>query len=295
MSPKEVDRSPLAISIAIPTSFIDVYPNKAQRTQQIGRIARAVVIFQVDEIILYRDRLDKRQAKNLEFISRVLEYMETPQYLRKYLFGKIPDLQYAGLLPPLRTPHHPLAKKSTELRTGEVREGVTYLEKGKLVVDVGVETPIPIVQSKAIQLRQRITVQINRNRSGKLIATPHFSSRLDLYWGYAIRRLESSLGEFLTHRNKFEFIIATSRKGSPLQAYANSIRSNWRKSKRLLLLFGSYKEGLGEILQREKIDVVSVVNHLINLVLNQGTATIRTEEAVLIGLSAFRFLERQKD
>ncbi len=294
MSSKEVDQTPLSLSIAIPTSFIDIYPNKAQKTQQIGRIARAVAIFQVDEIVLYRDKQNQKQTKNLKFITRVLEYMETPQYLRKQLFGRIPELQYAGLLPPLRTPHHPLAKKSIGLKNGEIREGVAYQKKGKVVVDVGVEMPLPLLQSKPIHLPQRITVQISRNKSGKVIASPCSSRRPKRYWGYAVTNLESSLGDFLVNTTNYEFIIATSRRGTPLEDQANQIKDQWRKHNRLLLVFGSHKEGLSEILQHDKVDLTAVVNYSINLVFNQGTATIRTEEAVLIGLSAFRFLERKK-
>jgi predicted SPOUT superfamily RNA methylase MTH1 len=53
------------------------------------------------------------------FLARVLQYVECPQYLRRKLFPMHPDLQFAGLLPPLDAPHH--------LRRGEVsryREGV---------------------------------------------------------------------------------------------------------------------------------------------------------------------------
>ena len=66
----------------------------------------------------------------------------------------------------------------------------------------------------------------------------------------------------------------------------------WQKHKRLLLLFGSYKDGLTEILRRENLDLMKVVKQSVNFVLNQGTATIRTDEAVILGLSAMRFLER---
>jgi len=295
MSIKAVHQNSLSLSIAIPTSFIDVSQNKAQKTQQIGRIARAAAIFQVDEIILYRDKPNQKQTKNLHFISRVLEYMETPQYLRKHLFGRIPELQYAGLLPPLRTPHHPLTKKSKDLKDGEIREGAVYQKEGRLVVDIGVESPLPLSESTASHLPKRITVQISRNKSDKLTASPHTSSRPQQYWGYTVSRLESTLGDFLVNQAQYHFIIATSRRGVPLENQADLIKRQWQTHKRLILLFGSHKEGLSEILQRDKINMAAHVNHSINLVFNQGTATIRTEEAVLIGLSAFRFLERLDD
>ena len=292
MSSKKVQQRPLALSIAIPSSFVDVSSNKAQKTQQIGRIARAAAIFQVDEIILYRDKQNQRQTKNQQFITRVLEYLETPQYLRKHLFSRIPDLQFVGLLPPLRTPHHPLAKESATLKNGEIREGVILVKKGKAVVDVGVETLLPLIQSEAIKTPKRITVKISRNNTGNLTATPCPSPKNIQYWGYSVSNIELPLGQFLVNSTEYPFIIATSRLGRPIEEKVNQLRNQWQTHQRLLLLFGSYREGLSEILRRNRIDVSTVVNDSINLVHNQGAATIRTEEAVLIGLTAFRFLER---
>ncbi|MHA2406450.1 MAG: putative RNA uridine N3 methyltransferase [Candidatus Hermodarchaeia archaeon] len=294
MSSKQVLQTPLALSIAIPSSFIDVSSNKAQKTQQIGRIARAATIFQVDEIVLYRDKQNQRQTKNQQFIARVLEYLETPQYLRKHLFDRIPDLQYVGLLPPLRTPHHPLVKESAALKNGEIREGVTFVKKGKVIVDVGVESPVPLIQSEPTKFSKRITVKVGRNKTGRLTATPCSSPRNMQYWGYSVTNIEPPLGHFLENNTNFPFIIATSRRGSPIEEKVDQIRNQWKTHHRLLLLFGSHREGLSEILRRNKIEVSTVVNDSINLVYKQGTATIRTEEAVLIGLTAFRFLERIK-
>jgi predicted SPOUT superfamily RNA methylase MTH1 len=71
------------------------------------------------------------------FLARILQYCECPQYLRRKFFPMHPDLQFAGLLPPLDMPHH--------LRRNDVmayREGVVTDEEAKSVegslVDCGV-------------------------------------------------------------------------------------------------------------------------------------------------------------
>ena len=69
------------------------------------------------------------------FLARILQYCECPQYLRRKFFPMHPDLQFAGLLPPLDAPHH--------LRRGDVaifREGVVEHEvsDGGSFVDCGV-------------------------------------------------------------------------------------------------------------------------------------------------------------
>ena len=154
--------------------------------------------------------------------------METPQYLRKHLFERMPELQYAGLLPPLRTPHHPLERKTTGLKDGEIREGVAFRKGRKLVVDVGVESPIPLLQSKPTHFPQRLTVKITRNKAEQPVARPISSPRFKQYWGFSVRCLQESLGAFLSNSKKNALIIATSRKGSPLDKKSGQIQKQWK-------------------------------------------------------------------
>lgn len=57
-----------------------------------------------------------------EFMARVLQYCECPQYLRKVFFPRHPDLQYAGLLPPMDAPHHVRVDHRSAFREGVVME-----------------------------------------------------------------------------------------------------------------------------------------------------------------------------
>jgi predicted SPOUT superfamily RNA methylase MTH1 len=91
------------LSIAIPASVISETPHLREKTAKIGSIARSAAIFRVNEIIVYADNAREDQRRDLAFIELLLKYLETPQYLRKALFKLDPDLQYAGILPPLRT------------------------------------------------------------------------------------------------------------------------------------------------------------------------------------------------
>ncbi len=52
------------------------------------------------------------------FLARVLQYLETPQYLRKALFPMHRDLRLAGLMPPLDCPHHLRFEDQSEFREG---------------------------------------------------------------------------------------------------------------------------------------------------------------------------------
>jgi predicted SPOUT superfamily RNA methylase MTH1 len=73
------------------------------------------------------------------FLARILQYCECPQYLRRKFFLMHPDLQFAGLLPPLDMPHHLRRNDVMAYREGVVTdEEVKSGEKGGSLVDCGV-------------------------------------------------------------------------------------------------------------------------------------------------------------
>jgi hypothetical protein len=103
------------------------------RTYKIGLIGRSAALFRVERIVIYSDNSENKEVK---FISDVLTYMNTPQYLRKKVFPIIKELQYAGILPPLRTPHHP----TEEVSQGDYRQGLTIKRTKKgTIVDIGAD------------------------------------------------------------------------------------------------------------------------------------------------------------
>ncbi len=79
------------LAIAIPASIISDTPHLREKTSKIGLIGRAAAIFRVDEIIVYPDNPKANQVRDLDFISLLLSYLETPQYLRKRLFKLEPS------------------------------------------------------------------------------------------------------------------------------------------------------------------------------------------------------------
>ncbi|CAH1786041.1 unnamed protein product, partial [Owenia fusiformis] len=106
------------ISIALPGSILDNAQSPELRTYLAGQIARAAVVFNVDEIVIFdengamsRDDNGEMRSTNQKGqcniqLARILQYLECPQYLRKSFFPQHKDLQYAGLLNPLDSPHH---------------------------------------------------------------------------------------------------------------------------------------------------------------------------------------------
>lgn len=278
------------LAIAIPASIVSDTPHLREKTFKIGLIGRAAAVFRVNEIIIFMDRPRQKQEKELKLIGTILAYMETPQYLRKKLFKLTPELRYAGILPPLRTPHHPLTDKSSELRIGEIREAivVSTAEKG-VFVDVGVEKPAFIPEAR-LKIGRRVTVKIIQ-RNGILKASLTKPEDAGEYWGYIVKAYRLGLGQILKKR-KFELKIATSRYGKPLWEVLKQLRRKWWIAKSVLVIFGSPREGLYEIAEQEGLNLDDVVDFVVNTIPKQGTKTVRTEEAIFASLSLFNFLLR---
>jgi len=160
------------ISIAVPGSVVANCQTLELKTQLAGQIARAATIYQVDEIVVYDDKLSStakqqyynrrggRQQREREterrgggglsegsndrnvnnnadtddhaLMARILQYCECPQYLRKHFFPVHPCLRFVGLLPPVDAPHH---VRADDVRT-KYREGVV-LDKTAAVDGAG--------------------------------------------------------------------------------------------------------------------------------------------------------------
>jgi predicted SPOUT superfamily RNA methylase MTH1 len=271
------NRRGIRLSVAIPASLVSEYVNLRDKTEVIGRLARSAAIFRADEIVIYPDQPDESSL-----IKLILGYIETPQYLRKYLYKIRLEFQYAGTLQPLRTPHHQLEAHAANLRVGEFREGVLIDQQGVNVVDIGVEKPIRLF-GKAPSRGSRLTIKVTdvgpepRCEMAKKIEIP-------VYWGYEIQVSKKTLGE-LASGAFFDLTIATSRTGTPVAAEEEHLRVQIAKARSILVAFGSPRCGIQEILCREHRKLADCFHFILNTIPEQGTETVRTEEAVHASLS----------
>jgi hypothetical protein len=270
-------------SIAIPTSVVSDTPHLREKTSKIGLIGRAAAIFRINEIIVYPDDMKVDQTREMSLIALLLSYMETPQYLRKELFKLQPELQFAGILPPLRTPHHPLNKKIRSLKIGDYREGVTLAKANEGTrVDIGVEQHA-LILNKHLPVGKRVTVKIVR--IGKQVEV-ELASRDEAseYWGYIVSMERRSLEE-IADRKRFDLIIATSKNGALINDVADKLTEKWKVAKTILLAFGAPTRGLYEIAESDGFSLDDVADFVVNTVPRQGTVTVRTEEALIASLS----------
>lgn len=134
------------LSVALPSSIVLNAQTMELKTRLVGSIARICAVFNVDEIIVFNEGLDQQSGPSYEaqgsygggaggdrevfdpdsFTAMILQYLETPQYLRKQLFPMHPNLRLAGLLPPLDCPHHLRFEEESPYREGIVVEEPHY-------------------------------------------------------------------------------------------------------------------------------------------------------------------------
>jgi len=276
------------LSVAIPASLVADIPHLREKTVKIGLIGRALAIFRVDEAIIFPDQISQNQKREAELIDMILSYIETPQYLRKRLFRIRPELRYAGILPPLRTPHHPLRNRKKDLKIGEYREGVvTRAGQKKIHVEIGVEHAIP-VPNVHVPVGTRVTVRIIEDGE-HLKAELADRTEIGEYWGYEVTTSKDPFSRMLK-KKRFDLVVATSRKGESLTKIADSLLAELKKAKSVLVAFGSPTNGLQEIMAQERHRLEEISDFVINTIPNQATATVRTEEALYATLAALNLL-----
>ena len=269
--------------MAIPASIVADVPHLREKTSKIGLIGRAAAIFRVDEIIIYLDNPRINQKADVNLIATLLSYMETPQYLRKRLFGLKPELRYAGVLPPLRTPHHPLNSRMRKLRTGEHREGVVLSKTNAgVLVDIGVEQAA-FIRNKRLPIGERVTVKVTKVDKWVKAETVN-RDEIAEYWGYKITKQHMHFTRTVKERG-FDLTIATSKYGVPFADVTEKIAQKWKTADNVLVAFGATTKGLYEIVEQEGFDLDAIVDFVVNTIPMQGTETVRTEEAVVASLA----------
>uniref|UniRef100_A0A4W4ELB6 28S rRNA (uridine-N(3))-methyltransferase n=1 Tax=Electrophorus electricus TaxID=8005 RepID=A0A4W4ELB6_ELEEL len=290
------------LSIALPGSVLDNAQSPELRTYLAGQVARACAVFCVDEVVVFDESGEDARTVEGEFkgigkkgqacvqLARILQYLECPQYLRKAFFPKHHDLQFAGLLNPLDSPHHMRMDEEVEFREGVVVDRPCKAGNGSFV-NCGMRKEVQV--DKQLQPGLRVTVRIksqnteSRVHKGVVVA-PHVPrTEGGLYWGYSVR-LASCLSAVITEcpfKDGYDLTIGTSEKGN------NADHAHLPPFRHTLVVFGGL-QGLEASVDADVNLDVTDPGALFDLYLNtcptQGSRTIRTEEAILISLSSLR-------
>jgi methyltransferase len=269
------------ISIAIPDSMFIQDDTLHDRTVKVGEIARAAAIFGVERVYIYRDALRNHDAE-YETARMIFEYMETPQYLRRRLIGKRKELEFVGLLPPLRIPSH---LRNPTPQINETREAAIVMQNGELEADIGAKELAKI--EGRVHEGQRTTVMVESLNPLRVKLAPRPESE---YWGYEVRRAPT-LARFLKSAN-FDLTILTSRLGQPIEKMWEDFCRKISQSQRILACFGSPEAGVDKMLKQDDAKASDFECLYVNCFPSQKVETIRLEEAVLGFLSILNIASR---
>lgn len=266
------------LAVSIPDTVLEEKESLREKTAKLGLIARACAIYGVDVIEVFRDPKGRGEGKT---IREVLEYLETPQYLRRKLYPIDETLKFAGVLPPMRIPSHKPRVSVDRISPGEVREGVVN-DDGS--VDVGLDVA-PRLSSDA-QPGRRVTVRVTSMKPPRADIVAKGSLRE--YWGYTVetKQLDDVFAD-----SRFRAKVATSRLGTPLPKALDRLRTLLEGGDGMKLLFGSPSRGLFEIVGRELDRRVDLV---LNLFPAQQVESVRTEEALFAGLGVVSLVSAEK-
>lgn len=107
-------------SVALPVSLIQNIQTDELRAYVIGGIARTLTIYGIHEVVLYNDMGEEGYSWQ-QYFAINLRFLETPQYLRRYMFPLIEELRHTGLQNPLDAPHHLRANEWLPYREGVIQ------------------------------------------------------------------------------------------------------------------------------------------------------------------------------
>lgn len=273
-----------------------------------GQIARACAVFCVDEIVVFNDGQAPTRAPERDgytaysdpnfFLYHVLSYLETPPHLRKALFPMHPDLRTAGALPSLDMPHHLRSNEWCPFREGvsvgsEKFGGDTFTQ-----LDCGLSSRVNVRLELEPHTRLTVRVPEQEGGEGEAVAPDTPREEAGYYWGYSVRQA-GSLGAVFTEcpfDGGYDMSVGTSERGVTVSSLLDSsdsayVQPDW---KHLVIVFGGVA-GLEAALSADRelqkagvSEVKDLFDRWVNLVPGQGSRTIRTEEAVWVGLTGLR-------
>ncbi|WP_049927292.1 putative RNA uridine N3 methyltransferase [Halopiger goleimassiliensis] len=298
----------MTVSVLVPSSLTREAEDKREATRKLGYVARAATVFRADRLIVFPDPEGETGRFDGGFVSTVLRYAATPPYLRNEVWGKRDELEYAGVLPPLRA----VSRTGSESNdSGSLRQGIVT-EVGpdhRVRVNCGLQHPISlnVPPEMAVAEGERVTVRISSRRPvrAKLVDRP--------LPGLSVERtdLSAALG-----REDAGVRIAASRYGERLTVGRLETLAGRVEADGMTVAFGAPERGLPSILGIEASAVESSstgddagrssnrddaddgveptdpgFDLWLNTVPNQGSEVVRTEEALFATLAPLSLRE----
>lgn len=267
----------MPFEIALPDTSLSDCSDLRQKTIKIGQIARAIAVFKVDSVVIYRTNSEGKTRRDLNLLEKLLRYMDTPQYLRRAAFPMAPSLKYAGILPPLRMQSHPIEQSMNSVSDGDFRWGI---QAGTGKVDIGLHELIDY--DEPISNRDPTLFQL-RWVDGEIHLTIVERGSIDRFFGFDVQ-VSNNLVKHLENSSS-KTRIALSRVGVPYSNIESEIKSVVSNTRDVVAIFGGPRRGIRELFPSEKDTLKGFIDYWVNTIDNQGTETVRVEEAVWASLA----------
>lgn len=285
----------MTVSILVPSSVVREAEDKREATRKLGYVARAATVFRADRLCVFPDVEGERRWGG-GFVETVLAYAATPPYLRTEVWGMRDELEYVGVLPPLRAVGR---TGSGSNDSGSLRQGlVTEVgPEGRVRVNCGLQHPLSLLTppGMGVEEGERVTVRISSRRPvrAKLVDEPA---------GLAVERMDLPVA---LGRPDAGVRIATSRFGEELSIGHLPGLAGRIGRDGMTVAFGAPGRGLPAILEIEDeavgdqpADAVEPGSSRskgfdlwLNTIPHQGSETVRTEEAMFASLACLTLTE----
>lgn len=208
-------------------------------------------------------------------LARILQYLECPQYLRKFFFPLHNDLKYSGLLNPLDSQHHLRQQSDFIFREGIITNKPFKDNKGSfvnvgLLNDVMVKTPLNPGIRVTVKLEPGQDLKSKKIR-GQIVSPSAPRQETGIYWGYNVR-IANSISQVFTqspYDDGYDLTIGTSDRGTPL----HKVASKSLEFQHLLIVFGGVQGIETAIENDEKLNLDKpelLFDRYLNTVSGQG-------------------------
>ncbi len=259
------------LAVVVPSSNLSIYKDLRLKTRLAGEYARALAVFRVSTLAVFRD--PEATEEDHRLFLKVLRHVLVPPYLRVKTEPLDRDLRFAGLLPPLTIyPHNP---ENRPPRPGDVRFGLVLGERG--LVDIGWRKPCRLVDAGYAKPGEIKLIRVDS--ANPLLCREETAAQI--YAGYRVVEAASS-DDLARLLEGYDLVINTSKRGEPLRG---GVLKRVSRAMSLCLLFGNPRKDFDELAgSGVRIDLT------INFIPNQGTLTVRTHEALVSTLAILNAL-----
>ncbi|KAN0006403.1 hypothetical protein ACTFIU_003111 [Dictyostelium citrinum] len=300
------------VSIAIPSNALAGIQSEEMKTYIIEMISRQATMNKIDEIIVFKtddyNEEDSQQQSDLNLLLKVLEYIETPHYLREELFNTL-DKDYFNV-DKLNSINSCQQQSEEEQSKQLYREGVVTNQhwKNQSIVNVGLDKLVLI--PKRLNPGTRLTIDIKSNGgngddvevdekreindkyiNGKIIS-PSDIKKEGYYWGHHIRLVDSlekvaSTCQYQDTQN-YDYIIMHSQYGEQFPSYTDVVINNAKKYNHLLVIFADANASSTVNPEFKLGSEVLVPDTHINTLVDFNIKKLRFEETLSITLSKLK-------